>query len=218
MKIIGSFGIAFILQLFCSTASSNIVLDIKGSTLFGAFGVDVNGVLYDVQFKDGTCIELYNGCDDNTDFPFTNPANLNDGVLLGVAMQALLDQVFVDSSLGAFDTEPNLMNGCNVPGGCNIATPLWVNEAGSLSVFVAHNWKPELQDVVSAGDGGLNTGDTRPVPGLVEDIKVYAVWSQSSVSEVPIPAAVWLFGSGLIGLIGMRTKSSTRPGSSSILV
>ena len=28
-----------------------------------------------------------------------------------------------------------------------------------------------------------------------------------NVSEVPVPAAVWLFGSGLIGLIGMKRKS-----------
>ena len=210
MKKLKLFGIAFILQLFCSTVSSNTVLDIKGSTLFGAFGVDVNGVLYDVQFKDGTCIELYSGCDENTDFPFTNPTDLNDGLLLGMAMQALLDQVFVDSSLGAFDTTPNLMNGCNVPGGCNIATPLSVSGAGGLGVFVTHNWKPEHRDDVSSGGGGFNTDDTRPSlgPGFVEDIKVYAVWNQSSVSEVPIPAAVWLFGSGLIGLIGMRKKSS----------
>ena len=29
------------------------------------------------------------------------------------------------------------------------------------------------------------------------------------VSPVPVPAAVWLFGTGLIGLIGMRKKSSS---------
>ena len=29
-----------------------------------------------------------------------------------------------------------------------------------------------------------------------------------SVSAVPVPAALWLFGSGLIGLIGMKRKSS----------
>ena len=28
------------------------------------------------------------------------------------------------------------------------------------------------------------------------------------VSNVPVPAAVWLFGSGFIGLIGLRRKSS----------
>lgn len=30
-----------------------------------------------------------------------------------------------------------------------------------------------------------------------------------SVSPVPVPAAVWLFGTGLIGLFGMRKKSPT---------
>ena len=30
-----------------------------------------------------------------------------------------------------------------------------------------------------------------------------------NVSSVPVPAAVWLFGFGLMGLIGMRRKSST---------
>jgi hypothetical protein len=28
------------------------------------------------------------------------------------------------------------------------------------------------------------------------------------VSQVPVPAAMWLFGSGLMGLIGMRKKVS----------
>ncbi len=32
---------------------------------------------------------------------------------------------------------------------------------------------------------------------------------RTHVSAVPVPAAVWLFGSGVIGLIGMRKKSST---------
>jgi hypothetical protein len=166
-----------------SISSYSAILDIRNGVLFGASEVDVNGALFDVQFKDGTCIELFDDCDENTDFPFTNPANLNDGVLLRAAMQALLDQVFVDSSLGAFDNEPNLMNGCNVPGGCNIATPLWVNGSGGLGVFVTHNWTPEHRDVISAG-GSLKTFDTRPVPGLVEDISVYAVWNQSDAPNV----------------------------------
>lgn len=35
-----------------------------------------------------------------------------------------------------------------------------------------------------------------------------AVFEGSITSAVPIPAAVWLFGSGLIGFIGMKNKSS----------
>ncbi len=35
---------------------------------------------------------------------------------------------------------------------------------------------------------------------------VYANFSVSQVSQVPVPAAVWLFGSGLMGLLGFNRK------------
>ena len=169
--------------------------------MFGATEVNVNGALYDVSFLDGACIELYDGCDENTDFPFTNPADLNDNVLLRAAMQALLDQVFVDSSLGAFDSDPELMNACNVTGGCRVSTPLWANVgANTAGVFNAFNSNQEFKDVVGSG-GGTRTFDTRPRPLVVEDISVYAVWN--GASAVPVPSAVWLFGSGLLGLVGL---------------
>jgi hypothetical protein len=34
------------------------------------------------------------------------------------------------------------------------------------------------------------------------------VSAQSEVATVPVPGAVWLLGSGLIGLYGIRRKSS----------
>ncbi len=34
--------------------------------------------------------------------------------------------------------------------------------------------------------------------------------SQLPPNNVPVPAAVWLFGSGIVGLMGMRRKSSIR--------
>jgi len=33
-------------------------------------------------------------------------------------------------------------------------------------------------------------------------------WSSSTVAAVPLPAAVWLFGSGLIGLVGIARRRS----------
>ena len=197
--------LGILISIFCSSISYGAVLNIQNGNLFGATGVDVNGALYDVSFLDGTCIELYDGCDENTDFPFTNPADLNDGVLLGVAMQALLDQVFIDSTLGAFDTEPELMNGCNVTGGCRVSTPLWANVgAGTAGVFFAFNSNQQdtegAKDLVGSG-GGTRTFDTRPNSPTAEDISVYAVWNGTAV--VPIPSAIWLFGSGLLGLVGL---------------
>ncbi len=35
----------------------------------------------------------------------------------------------------------------------------------------------------------------------------YMDFSYNSVATVPVPAAVWLFGSGLMGLMGMRKKA-----------
>ena len=201
-KVIRNVGLGVFLLAY-SLVSNSATLIVNNGILMGATDVDVDGGLYDVLFLDGTCIELYDGCDESTDFPFTNPANLNDSVLLRAAMQALLDQVFIDSPSGAFDTQPALMNGCDVVGGCNIATPLFVNGAGNLGVAVTFNWTPEHRDVISVGSGGSNTGDTSPVPGF-DDMRAYAVWN--GASAVPVPSAIWLFGSALLGLVGISKK------------
>jgi hypothetical protein len=36
--------------------------------------------------------------------------------------------------------------------------------------------------------------------------KYYIEYEPAAVAAVPVPAAVWLFGSGLIGLIGMARR------------
>jgi hypothetical protein len=41
----------------------------------GASDVLVDGSLYDVQFLDGTCIDLYDGCDEVSDFTFQTSAS-----------------------------------------------------------------------------------------------------------------------------------------------
>jgi opacity protein-like surface antigen len=56
------FVLAVGLVLMASSAQA-ATLDVVGGQLHGAFGVDVNGSLYDVEFLGGTCIELFDGCD-----------------------------------------------------------------------------------------------------------------------------------------------------------
>lgn len=64
------------------------------------------GLLYDVEFLDGSCVELYYGCDDtSTDFMFKQP------ITAGVASSALFDKVFLDG-FGLYGSMPSLMNGC----------------------------------------------------------------------------------------------------------
>jgi hypothetical protein len=103
---------------FVAGAAQAATLNVVGGQLMGASGVLVDGSLYDVQFLDGTCIDLYNGCDEASDFTFQTEAS---AVL---ASQALLDQVFLDGVDGLFDTSPQLTNGCNILESCHTITPL----------------------------------------------------------------------------------------------
>ena len=213
MKVVQLVRLSLLGAIFYSSTSFGVALDVQGGILFGASEVNVNGTLYDVQFLDGTCIELYGGCDENTDFPFTNPLDLNDGALLEAAMTALLEQVFIDSTSGAFDTSPELTNGCTDINGCIAFTPLWVNVgANSGGVMSATNVNvvenSSTRDRVGAGGGGgFRENDTYPDTFFPDrDQTVYAVWSESAV--VPIPAAVWLFSSGLVGLLGVARRKA----------
>ena len=71
-----------------TVAGHAVVLDFDGSgNVTGAQDVDVNGTYHDVQFEDGTCVTLFNGCTSTSDFPFHD---LTDAT---AAAQALLDQV-----------------------------------------------------------------------------------------------------------------------------
>ncbi len=214
MKKIRYLSCISVLFLCYSSVSYGVTLNINNGTLFGAFDVNVNGALYDVEFKDGTCIELYNGCDQHSDFIFSEPKNdgySKDGKDGKLASTALLEQVFINSSLGAFDTNPVLTNGCTSSKECFVMTPIFMS-ASSLQTILAVNTTLITSDGSNLNNDHLgghprekifDSSTTTTSPNF--DKRVYAVWSP--VSEVPVPTAVWLFGSSLIGLVGMRNKS-----------
>ena len=78
----------------------------------------VDGSSYDVAFSDGTCAALFDGCDSVSDFAFQSYAGALSASL------ALRDQVFLDSGLGLFDSDPRLTAGCDDPAfGCQALTP-----------------------------------------------------------------------------------------------
>ncbi|HIG00776.1 MAG TPA: hypothetical protein EYQ66_05655 [Myxococcales bacterium] len=81
-------------------------LNVIGGQLHGASGVIVDGNAYDVEFLEGSCISLFDGCDDVSDFTFQTQA----AAIL--ASQALLDQALLDGGAGLFDSQPGLTFGC----------------------------------------------------------------------------------------------------------
>jgi hypothetical protein len=191
------FVLAAVLVLMASGAQA-ATLDVIGGQLHGASGILVDGSLYDVQFLDGTCIDLFNGCDDVSDFTFQTQAS---AVL---ASQALLDQVFLDGVGGLFDSDPHLTNGCepSVPY-CLALTPFsfpMLNPSGDVGTYVAVNG----DNPPSAACAGFCRGP-RSFDLLFLSTHTYNVWS---ATVVPEPSTAILLGLGLTGLAGKGRRRS----------
>ena len=205
MKISFRIKTIFFACLLYSSSSIGAILNISNGTLFGASDVDVNGVLYDVAFREGTCAELFNGCDQNSDFTFSNPTN--NGALINAAMLALLEQVFIETPSYAFDSNPALTNGCFDPLLCSVFTPLFLSGGGNSLGLTSSNNTSNIAnaqvgslDHIGAGSG-LVTFDTTAAD---RDLSVYAVWTQTTV--VPVPASLVLFLSGFAALGGFLKR------------
>ena len=175
---------------FVAGAAQAATLNVVSGQLMGASGVDVGGTLYDVEFVDGTCIDLFTGCDDVSDFTFPNAADAS------LAAQALIDSVFLDLPSGNFASSPALTNGCTLPVHCVAIT------AGYFAVPAG----PRAVIVINSPTGAV-AQESEIVGGIAADMGLfgdatYARWS----SPVPEPSTALLLGLGLTGLAGKGRK------------
>jgi hypothetical protein len=161
--------------------------------LYGATGVKVGNVLYNVMFKDVECKVAYGSCDAATNFTFDNITDAQ------AASAALLDVVFEDIDFdGVFDTNPALTKGCTADL-CEVLTA-YGSFTGGTEVGRAINYINEIDDVV-------------PLPyfTVAQDFDTSlvnnAVWAVWTTTVVPLPATLPLLGIGLAGLAGLRRLS-----------
>ncbi|MDB5921573.1 MAG: hypothetical protein JWN13_509 [Betaproteobacteria bacterium] len=179
-----------------AAAEAAPILQVSSGLLTGAKGVNVNGSPYDVQFVDGTCNAVFNGCDELADFTFHSQADAM------AASLALLQQVFIDGSNGNFDSQPELTFGCvSVIGDvCNVMTGYGFPVGpGFVGIVGAYNAEVEAIDGLSLGLGFPITDSQNSV------FDVWARWTLSPQS-VPSPGTLSCLGVALLALILVRRR------------
>ena len=192
-------ALAALVGLSVSTPASAALLAINGAgQLTGATGVEVNDIFYDVEFRDGTCIELFDGCDEASDFVFGSSAEAAD------ASQQLLDQVFLDQGTlaTAFDSDPSLTYDCLSVVRCIAFTPWFVSD-GNVSIEGAANYNPASADLVSSA-GALDNYNSFVSPDVT-----WAIWREGSPPvSIPLPSSISL----LLPALGALALSRRRRG------
>lgn len=180
-----------------ASMSHALTYDVVGGQLVGASDVNVGGLLYSVSFQDGSCASLYSGCNEASDFTFSTAADAQD------ASNALLDQVFVNSPFGNFDTAPELTLGITSTFLGFVLTPF--DNSGSTALgFGALNRNGTNNDgVFSLSFSATDTSSS--------GFFTYAVWTPNpSLPPVPLPPAVLLLLTALGGVFSLRHMSRRR--------
>ena len=160
-----------------STQAAPIYI-VEDGFLTGINNIDINGSRFDVVFRDGVFEDIF---DISNPSSFT-PVNAND------ASRALAINM-VDGPPGNFGTNPLLTAGCAADN-CQIRTPFDFS-----SGFVSAQW---FRNAALNVDDERGSGDFLPGYNSIGDAVVFAQWNPSS--PVPLPPALALFISGIIGL------------------
>ena len=169
----------------CAPGANAATLNVVGGQLVGASGVDVGGTLFNVEFLDGTCLALFSGCDSASDFTFNTASSAE------AASQALIDQVFLNTFLGAFDSDPEFTSGCSDPNECVALTPYQLSSEFPGSVDAAS---------VTNSDSFSSYPDSVQLwtaLGATVDLTLGTQFTFARWSIVPEPTAALLLGFGI---------------------
>jgi len=181
-----------IVVMLYTTQTTAAMLTYSGDQLTGVNGVEALGGTWDVTFHGDTF--------DNVDAVY----GISQPFFTSAESEALTIALAADMSavLGGV-LDPEDVNGCSTFNvSCVIVTPYtfitFVDDSAADLRVKGFSVEVTPSSTITGG-----TTETTAKRDIDFDNISYAVWE---VSAVPVPAAVWLFGSGLIGLIGVARR------------
>ena len=107
-------------QAGLAMAATSLVFE--NGELIGAHGLAVGDQIYNVEFVDGSCVDLLNGCNEPSDFPFSDETSAHAA---SGTLAALLERE-------GWDTMPGLIRGCE--DACSLLTPFGLIQEPELDV------------------------------------------------------------------------------------
>ena len=182
-----------------SSHAAHILLE--NNEIVGATGVEIEGELFDLAFKTGSCADVFDGCDQESDFagpPTTSStvrALLNQ-VVLGSIDQGLFTDIFDVNIFGCDDWNASVRLSA-----CRMSIPTSLEPLNATLLGVRTN-------SVLINQGAVSTRGDFIVSTIPSDGLVFAVFTPSS--EVPLPAAAPMLLAGLFGLGGLRRLKAFR--------
>jgi len=155
----------------------------------GAYDLVVDGVIYDVAFEPGSCIGVFDGCDEPSDFTFSTEA---EAILARDALLALLE------TYPAFDNDPTFGNGCSSTSLCQFFV-LHGTAAGNILHAFFGNY--QLFNTTGVTTNPISTS------AVLSGSATYTKWTEIGVVPLPASALLLVFAMGGLAAVGRSRKS-----------
>lgn len=182
------------LQSACLALAGSFAAQAGTLTPNGAYGVQVDGKTYDVEFLDGDCQSVFGSCTDESVLTF------NDFDEAEAAAYALLD-LFNQQEYALYRNAPAITSGCSDPSVCAILTAFIFNQHSTFTYGMYNILGSE--NMVFGTNVLNNDPDTTGNP-----LQTYARWTEVAPALVPLPGAwsLMMVAFSAIGALGLQQR------------
>ena len=174
-----------------------------GSIVKGSFSFNTQDADPNPQYVYGSCSGICGG--DSVDAFFTYQDNLIQNVeISGHSWSANLGKVSLGDNFFIPGQELRTVG---------VDSSIAIYDDPLISFAISSTNNPLFSDINSISEG-IQFGNADTGFGIIRNNDFYISFSvdlplQSSVSSVPVPGAIWLFGSTLVGFIGMSRRNKS---------